>query len=303
MIIGFPFYGVCRNCRAGQPRYCEQGGALMFSGHRLDGSSPLKRENGEALARRFFQQSSWATHTVTQEQQLAVVPDGVDHDLMGPLGCSISTGAGTVLNELRPGPGSSIAILGAGAVGLSAVMAARLTGATRIIAVDKVPGRLALARELGATEVVEGGADAASAVKELTGGGADYSVEATSGANLVAAAVAALTKLGTCAMVGGGRPMDQVRLNHPDMLQQGKTLNGVMGGGGQTPAFLQALMRLQAQERFPVEMLVRRYDFADINHAIDDSDAGTAVKPLCICRKGRIGCPKTSTSLGLLHAA
>lgn len=259
VVIGFPFCGVCRNCRAGQPRYCEQGGALMFSGHRLDGSSPLKRENGEALAGRFFQQSSWATHTVTQEQQLAVVPDGVDHDLMGPLGCSISTGAGTVLNELRPGPGSSIAIFGAGAVGLSAVMAARLTGATRIIAVDKVAGRLALARELGATDVVEGGADAAAAVKELTGGGADYSVEATSGANLVAAAVTALAKLGTCAMVGGGRPTDEVRLNHPDMLQQGKTLTGVMGGGGQTPAFLQALMRLQAQGRFPLEKLVRRY--------------------------------------------
>jgi aryl-alcohol dehydrogenase len=81
-------------------------------------------------------------------------------------------------------------------------------------------------------------------------------------------------------MVGGGRPTDEVRLNHSDMLQQGKTLTGVMGGGGQTPFFLQALMQLQAQGRFPLEKLARRYDFADINQAIDDSDAGTVVKPI-----------------------
>ncbi len=280
VVMGFPFCGTCRNCRAGQPRYCEYGNALMFSGYRLDGSSPLKRESGEVLAGRFFQQSSWATHAVAQERQLAVVPEGIDHDLMGPLGCSISTGAGAVLNELRPTPGSSIAIFGAGAVGLSALMAARLTGATRIVVIDKVPGRLALARTLGATDVVDGGADAAAAVKDLTDGGADYAVEATSGANLVAAACEALAKLGTCAMVGGARLTAEIRLNHPDMLQGGKTLTGVMGGGGQTPAFLLALMRLQAQGRFPLEKLVRRYPFADINRAIDDSDAGEVVKPI-----------------------
>ena len=256
VVMGFPFCGTCRTCRAGQPRYCEHGDALMFGGTRLDGSSPLRRENGEALAGRFFQQSSWATHAVAQERQLAVVPDGVDHDLMGPLGCSISTGAGAVLNELRPRPGSSVAIFGAGAVGLSALMAARLTGATTLVVVDKVPGRLALARELGATHVVEGGA------------------------NLVAAACESLAKLGTCAMVGGAKPTAEIRLSHPDMLHMGKTLTGVMGGGGQTPAFLVALMRLQAQGRFPLEKLVKRYDFADINQAVDDSDAGEVVKPI-----------------------
>ncbi|MBE7245892.1 MAG: alcohol dehydrogenase catalytic domain-containing protein, partial [Actinomycetospora chiangmaiensis] len=112
VIMGFPYCGVCRYCRAGDPRYCAHGSALMFSGYRLDGSSPIRRTDGAALAGRFFQQSSWATHAVAQERQLAVVPDGIDHDLMGPLGCSIATGAGTVLNELRPTPGSSLAVFG-----------------------------------------------------------------------------------------------------------------------------------------------------------------------------------------------
>ena len=77
------------------------------------------------------------------------MPEGLDLDLTGPYGCSISTGAGTVLNELRPYPGSSIAIFGAGNVGLAAVMAARMTGATMIIAIDEVPERLALAGNWG----------------------------------------------------------------------------------------------------------------------------------------------------------
>ncbi len=280
VIIGFPFCGTCRFCRSGQPRYCENGIQLMFSGFRMDGSSPLRRLDGETLAGRFFQQSSWATHAVVQERQLAVVPDGIDHDLMGPLGCSISTGAGTVLNELRPRPGSSIAVFGAGAVGLSAIMAARLTGATTIIAVDKRPDRLALARELGATHVVEGGSAAVVEIRDITSGGADYAIEATVGANLVAEACHALARLGVCAMVGAAKPTALVKLSHPEMLMEGKTLTGVMGGGGQTPTFHIALMRLQAQGRFPLEKLVRPYDFADINQAIDDSDAGDAIKPI-----------------------
>ncbi len=280
VIIGFPFCGTCRFCRAGQPRYCANGSQLMFSGYRPDGSSPLRRVDGEALAGRFFQQSSWATHAVAQERQLAVVPDGIDHDLMGPLGCSISTGAGAVLNELRPRPGSSIAVFGAGAVGLSAIMAARLTGAATIIAVDKVAARLSLARELGATHTVEGGDAAAAELRDITSGGVDYAIEATTGANLVAEACHALAKLGVCAMVGGAKATAQVKLNHPEMLMEGKTLTGVMGGGGQTPNFHIALMHLQAQGRFPIERLMRPYDFADIDQAIDDSDSGVTIKPI-----------------------
>jgi aryl-alcohol dehydrogenase len=280
VMIGFPFCGTCRSCIRGDPRYCEKGQALVFSGYRLDGSGGMRRLNGEQLAGRFFQQSSWATYTVALERQLAKVPDGLDPDLTGPYACSISTGAGTILNELKPEPGSAIAIFGVGNVGLAAVMAARLTGATKIIAIDKVPERLMLARELGATHTLEHGADTVPRLKELTDGRLDYSVEATDGANLVAEAVAALGIRGTCAMVGGAKMTETVRYNHPDVLLQGKRIIGVMGGGGQTPMFLESLMELQRQSRFPLEKLVKFYDFADINQAIDDSDAGLTVKPI-----------------------
>jgi len=240
----------------------------------------MTRLNGEKLAGRFFQQSSWASHTVALERQLARVPDGIDLDTTGPYGCSISTRAGTILNELKPLPGSSIAIFGAGNVGLAAIMAARLTGATRIIAVDKEPQRLALARELGATHSLQHGADTVAELKELTGDRLDYSIEATDGSNLVAEAITALGTLGTCAMVGGAKMSASVKFNHPDVLMHGKRVIGVMGGGGQTPMFLESLMELQRQGRFPVEKLMKTYAFADVNQAVDDSDAGTTIKPI-----------------------
>jgi aryl-alcohol dehydrogenase len=280
VMIGVPYCGHCRTCRRGEPRYCQNYMALTFSGYRLDGSSPMRRPGGEALAGRFFQQSSWATHTLALERQLAKVPEGLDVDLTGPYGCSISTGAGTVLNELRPYPGSSIAIFGAGNVGLAAVMAARLTGATRIIAIDEAPERLALARELGATDTLEHGPDTVGELKELTGDQLDFSIEATDGANLVSEAIDALGIRGTCAMVGGAKMTATVTYNHPDVLLKGKRIIGAMGGGGQSPMFLEDLMVLQRDGRFPLEKLVTFYDFQDVNRAVDDSDGRKSVKPI-----------------------
>ncbi|EYD74320.1 Zinc-containing alcohol dehydrogenase superfamily [Rubellimicrobium mesophilum DSM 19309] len=253
---------------------------LTFGGHRLDGSGGMRRLGGEGLAARFFQQSSWAAHAVALERPLARVPEGVDPDLTGPFGCSISTGAGTILNELRPLPGSAVAIFGARNVCLAAVMAARLTGATHIIAVDNVPERLALARELGATNTLEHGADTVAGLKELCGDRLDYAIEATDGSNLVGEGIAALGIRDTCAMVGGAKMTAEISANHPDVLMHGKRIIGVMGGGGQTPMFLESLMELHRQGRFPVEKLVRFYDFAEVNQAIDDSDAGRTAKPI-----------------------
>jgi len=279
VMIGFPFCGTCRSCRRGEMRYCTHGKTLNFSGFRCDGSSPMARPDGENLAARFFQQSSWATHTVALGRQVVKVPDGIDADLMGPLGCSISTGAGTILNELRPRPDSSIAIFGAGSVGLAAVMAARLSPATTIIVIDRNQARLELARELGATHTIAGD-HPVEEIQNITNCALDYAVEATNGANMVADAVQALGICGVCAVVGGAKASARINVLHEDLLLSGKTVRGIMGGGGITPDFHLALMQLQAQGRFPLERLVRRYPFTEVNQAIDDSDSGEAIKPI-----------------------
>ena len=155
VVIGWPWCGSCRNCLEGQPRYCLSLGPLVIAGSRADGSTALRRLDGSPLHSHFFGQSSFAGYSVCAANALVPVPADTDVSILGPLACGIGTGAGAVLNALRPFTGSSIVIYGAGAVGLSAVMAARLTGATSIIAVDRLPSRLALARSLGATETID----------------------------------------------------------------------------------------------------------------------------------------------------
>jgi len=123
-------------------------------GRRLDGSTPIRR-NGEEVNACFFGQSSFATYSIATENNCIKVADDAPIELLGPLGCGIQTGAGTVLNALQPAPGSSIAIFGVGSVGLSAVMAAKASGCLKIIAVDRNPPRLQLARELGAPDIID----------------------------------------------------------------------------------------------------------------------------------------------------
>ena len=133
-------------------------------------------------------------------------------------------------------------------------------------------------------------------LKELTKDMLDFSIESTNGANLVSEAIEALGIRGTCAMVGGAKMTATVKYNHPDVLLKGKRIIGVMGGGGQTPMFLESLMELQRDGRFPLQKLVKFYDFEDINRAIDDSDDPQdhqADRPDSITHKGRSPCQTT----------
>ena len=152
----------------------------------------------------FFGQSSFATGAIIPERSVVAIPDDVPFEVVAPFGCGMQTGVGGVMNVLRPLPNSSIAIFGAGGVGLSAVMAAVICGCSPIIAVDVRPGRLALAQELGATHVVDARkVDPVEAVAELTGGGVEASLE-TSGVPGCCASPS--TSLGPTGRAGSSAP-------------------------------------------------------------------------------------------------
>ncbi len=206
VVIGWPWCGTCRNCLAGRQRYCAQMPPLVTAGGRPDGTSALRRPSGEPVHSHFFGQSSFATHVMTYERSVVKVPEDAPLELLGPLACGLSTGAGAVFNALQPPAGSSIAVFGTGAVGLAAVMAARESGCTEIVAIDVVPSRLALARELGATETIDasGGTDVVGAVREVTGGaGIDFTLECTGNMTVLRQAVDALAMPGVCGVIGG----------------------------------------------------------------------------------------------------
>ncbi|MGE0387418.1 MAG: NAD(P)-dependent alcohol dehydrogenase [Gammaproteobacteria bacterium] len=275
--------GTCGNCSTGLPSYCLRFVELNVSGgYRADGSCS-HRHRGKPVFARFLGQSSFATHVLTGQRNVVKVDADLPLDLLAPLGCGIQTGAGAVLNTLGAKAGASIAIFGAGAVGLSALMAAGISGCMRRVVVDKVPSRLALARELGATHVIDAGqADAVPAVREATGGGADYAVEATGVAEVMAQAIAALGYNGAAALVGVAGTGASVAFDPGDVQARNLTIRGSMmaGVGGVPEVFIPRLIGYWRAGLLPIEKLVRHYEFSAINQAIHDSHDGSAIKPI-----------------------
>ncbi|MBI1758805.1 MAG: NAD(P)-dependent alcohol dehydrogenase [Actinobacteria bacterium] len=279
VVLGWPWCGDCDNCRTGQPRYCDQLGPLLVGGGRGDGSTSLSR-GGDPVHSHFFGQSSFSTYSIASESSLVKVPAGLDIDKLGPLACGISTGAGAVFNALRPGLGSSIAVYGTGAVGLAAVMAARSTGATRIIGVDLHDARLDIARELGATDVVNARtADPVEAIKDLCGGPADFAIDCTGSVTVVRQVIDSVGMLGTACLIGGAPAGATFEADHLTTLW-GKRIVGTLGGESTSKRLISSLLDLHAEGRFPYDRLIVEFPFEQINEALAASYSGDVLKPV-----------------------
>jgi len=283
VVIGWPWCGSCRNCLEGQPRYCLQLGPLVIAGSRADGSTSLRRLDGAPLHSHFFGQSSFATYSICAPNALVRVDPDTDVSVLGPLACGIGTGAGAVLNALRPWAGSSIVVYGAGAVGLSAIMAARLTGATSIIAVDRLASRLSLARELGATETIDvsSGTDPVAAVHEIVGGPADFSMDAAGNVNVLRQAADSVGMRGTVALIGGAPAGASFSLDHMSTLW-GKKVVGILGGEGRSESLITTLITLNKQGRFPYHRLIETFPLERVNDALEASHRGDVIKPVLV---------------------
>ncbi|HEX2895601.1 MAG TPA: NAD(P)-dependent alcohol dehydrogenase [Marmoricola sp.] len=284
VVIGWPSCGQCRNCRAGEPRYCLRLGEALCAGGRLlgphAGETALHRLDGSPLHSHFFGQSSLATHSLVWADALVKVPDDLPAELMGPLACGIATGAGAVFHTARPTPGQSVVVYGVGAVGLAAVMAARCSPATRIIAVDRHASRLALAAELGATHTVDAGSeDPVAAVHEICDGPADHALECTGIIAVVRQAIDSVGMLGTCILIGGAPAEAEFTADHLTTLW-GKRIVGTLGGSGRSDVLIPTLMDLYRQGRFPFDRLVEFFDLDHVEEALRASAAGEVVKPI-----------------------
>ncbi|MGW2719221.1 NAD(P)-dependent alcohol dehydrogenase [Streptomyces sp. NPDC001492] len=281
VVLSFTSCGECRNCHGGHPAYCATWLPLnLIGGRRADGTSTISRD-GIPLGGHFFGQSSFAERALVDERSLVKVDADVPLESIAPLGCGVQTGVGAVWNVLKPVTGSTIVVLGAGAVGLSAVMAAALTPATRIVAVDRVGERLLLAKELGATHTVNvGEADLGEALAEITGGrGADGVVETTGSVAVLRQGVDALAARGTLVVVGAPPFGSEVALDVNGLLG-GKQVVGLTLGDAETQSFIPSLVQLVKEGRLPLHRLISTYPFADIDQAVRDMGAGKAIKPV-----------------------
>jgi aryl-alcohol dehydrogenase len=287
VVLSYDACGQCRFCLSGRYSYCEQAMAINFGGSRLDGTNALHRAGAQASDQaggevhgHFFGQSSFATYALATERNVVKVPNDLRLELLGPLGCGLQTGAGAVLNSLRVPANASIAVLGTGAVGLAAVMAACAAGANPIIGVDLVPKRLALAAELGATHTIDArNEDVRKRIAEITGSGVDYVLEITAQPEMLKLAVEILAPCGTAGQIGGGVPGAEAPISMSRLLL-GRTVRGIIQGDSIPRVFIPQLIEMYRRGQFPFDRLVRFYDFAQINQAIADAASGETIKPI-----------------------
>lgn len=277
VVLSFANCHRCDHCLSGHPTVCTEFNPLNFGGFLAGGQTPYSLD-GQPLSI-FFGQSSFSQTVVTKADNVVVVDKEVDLELLGPLGCGIQTGAGTVLNRLRPKANEGIVIFGAGAVGLSAIMAAQVVGCYPIIAVDVHDHRLKLAQELGATHIINGSkVDTVAEIHGLTRIGVPYAVETTGVPTVVKQALAAIKPLGVVAIVGF---TGDVTFNiQTELMAEGKSLIGVIEGDSIPKIFIPQLISLYKQGKFPFDRLVQFYDLEQINQAFEDSASGAVIKPI-----------------------
>jgi aryl-alcohol dehydrogenase len=270
--------GRCPSCQHNAPIFCREMMPRNFGGLRMDGSSALSKD-GERIHAQFFGQSSFAQYAIADQRSVVKVPKDVPLDILGPLGCGVITGTGAVIEALQVRAGDTIAIIGTGGVGLSAVMAARIVGASRIVAIDVLPKRLELAKELGATDTVDArDGNVVEKVRELVADGVNFTFNTTSTADNYSHAIDCLAVRGTAGFVTSPRgdwkpPMFTI-------LAGGRKLQGIIGGDAAPQFFIPMLIDYHRQGRLPFDRLIRFYRFDEIATAFADMARGDTIKPV-----------------------
>jgi aryl-alcohol dehydrogenase len=283
VVITFRSCGQCDRCRTGSPAYCRSMPALNFAGKRVDGSTAL-RAGGESVGSNFFGQSSFAAHCLTYERNVVQVPDDLPLELMGPLACGVQTGVGGIVRSLACEAGSSILILGAGAVGLSAVMGAVIQGCAKIVVAEPLESRRALAAELGATHTLDplAATDLAGAVHAILPQGVDYAFDTTGKTSVLQATVACLGSRGVLGVVGVCPPGTPIPGDLLQLITFGHTIKGIIEGDSDPDEFIPQLFNFYRQGRLPLERLIRTYPLREINRAIADQHDGACVKAVLL---------------------
>ena len=263
VVISFNSFSYCASCHHDDPAYCLHINQANFSGHREDGSRALSA-GGVPIYSQFFGQISFAKLAICTERNVVCVPKDIRLELLGPLSCGFQTGAGAVLNLLKVLRGSVISIFGAGAVGLAAVMAAKIAGAKTIIAAHMQETRLNTALSLGATHVIKAVTDALTTqLKDLVDVGLDYALDTTGNEVVIRTAVEFLAPHGVRRLISSGHG-PSINLNLLQMMLGGRNVRGIHQGESVPDIFISQLIDFYRQGRFPLDQLISFYGVTDI---------------------------------------
>lgn len=274
--------GKCRYCVSGQSAMCAE-----WLGYHMMGTLPSMtkrlKKDGQEL-NHFFSQSSFAEYAVVHERTAIKIREDAPLDTVCLLGCGTSTGVGAVINTAGMKAGETMAVFGCGGVGLSSVMAAKLAGASKLIAVDTVDLKLEKAKELGADYVINASKEnPQQRIVEITGGGADYAIEAIGNVNVMAQAFSSIHNGGIC-VVAGMAPLGAMLSIAPYELLLGKTIRGCVQGHIVAPIDIPRYVDLFMAGKLPVDKLIsKKFKGLDhINEALDDLEHGRVARSVIV---------------------
>ena len=279
VLVFVPSCGACRACKAGRPALCHRAAEVNGSGDLLHGEALLRTPSGERI-NHHLGVSAFADYAVVARESVVVIPDDVPDTVAAMFGCAVLTGMGAVLNTAAVDAGQSVAVFGLGAVGLSAVMAAALSGAAAVIAIDPNAGKHQLALDCGATAVGTP-EEAARLIAQATGDGVDTAVEAVGSARVIASCLEYVTRGGAVVSVGLPHPSAELTVPALQFAGAGKRLLGSYMGDAVPERDIPLYLGYWREGRLPVELLhtdTKQLD--DINEGLDALAAGQVVRRL-----------------------
>ncbi|MEM1404887.1 MAG: NAD(P)-dependent alcohol dehydrogenase [Pseudomonadota bacterium] len=284
VLISFRSCGSCDRCDQGRAAYCRSSAALNYSGRREDGTTPLQDQRSQAVSANFFGQSSFATEAITYERNVVPVDASLPIELLGPLGCGVQTGVGSILRSLKVEAGSSVLIVGGGAVGLSAVMGAVIAGCSHIVLVEPVEARRTLAKEFGATATVDPVREPewVKGLRRAFPLGFDFALDTSGAAPAQEGALKCLASMGTLGLVGLGAKENKPPGRANLLVTNGQTIRGILEGDSDPDTFLPELVSYFQQGRLPFDRMIQTFPLARINEAVDAVHRGSCIKAVLI---------------------
>ncbi|RJQ80763.1 alcohol dehydrogenase [Pseudonocardiaceae bacterium YIM PH 21723] len=272
VVLAFvPACGQCARCVSGRPALCEPGALANKAGALLGGGRRWADGHQHHLG-----VSAFAEHTVVSAKSAIKVDRSLPFEIAALFGCAVLTGAGAAFYSAQVQPGDSVAVFGLGGVGLAALLAVKAAGASKIVAVDVVADKLALAGRLGATHQVPGGPDVVDAVKEI---GVEKVIDTTGSAEVLAQAYAATAPGGTTVTVGLPHPDRQLTIPALSLVAEERTLKGSYLGSSVPRRDIPRFIELYKAGQLPVDALLSgRLTLDEVNLGFDRLASGEAIR-------------------------
>ena len=273
VILSFvPNCGRCHFCSVGRPNLCDTHAATV--GTMFDGTTRLHK--GDQRITHFAKVACFAEDLVTPESACIPIDEDVPMDVAALIGCCVTTGVGSVIYNAEIVPGSSVAVVGCGGVGLNVIQGAKVANASQIVAVDVSESALEFASKFGATHTVNAAhQDAAAEVRELTGGGVDYAFEVFGGSETVETAFASARKGGTVVIVGIAPAGDNASIDPVALVRQEKVLKGSYYGSARCHIDMPRIVDMYRSHKLDIDgMITRRYNLDEVNKAYEDLNSG-----------------------------